>query len=274
MAKGTGGPAGDEAQNLVVSQTAHSSRDLGIEAEGGGVFRVGLSECLCSHPEESEFVSCECDGGCVCHPSEYPLPAQFVKAAIGFNARQADLAPAYDTGHPIGAVAFAQNQRDELRELDQASSLNAERWGTAKNETLLAVLQEVGGRESKNQNGVGIGVTEDTDVCYTLQAGQQHGVAVAEIQTRGRGEHVQDEIDTSGVAQALRAGDGGSSRSKKIITTTAVRRLTPLECERLQGFPDGWTDIPGNSDTQRYRQLGNAVAVPVVEWIMKRIGTV
>ena len=48
-----------------------------------------------------------------------------------------------------------------------------------------------------------------------------------------------------------------------------VRRLTPIECERLQGFPDGWTD--GQSDSARYRQLGNAVAVPVVEWIAKRI---
>lgn len=50
-----------------------------------------------------------------------------------------------------------------------------------------------------------------------------------------------------------------------------VRRLTPLECERLQGFPDHWTAVPGNSDTQRYRQLGNAVAVPVVEWILGNI---
>lgn len=48
-----------------------------------------------------------------------------------------------------------------------------------------------------------------------------------------------------------------------------IRRLTPTECERLQGFPDGWTD--GQSDSARYRQLGNAVAVPVVEWIMRRI---
>lgn len=48
-----------------------------------------------------------------------------------------------------------------------------------------------------------------------------------------------------------------------------VRRLTPVECERLQGFPDGYTD--GQSDSTRYRQLGNAVAVPVVEWLARRI---
>ena len=50
---------------------------------------------------------------------------------------------------------------------------------------------------------------------------------------------------------------------------TTVRRLTPTECERLQGFPDGWTD--GQADSNRYKQMGNAVAVPVVEWIIGRM---
>ena len=47
-----------------------------------------------------------------------------------------------------------------------------------------------------------------------------------------------------------------------------IRRLTPLECERLQGFPDGWTDIPGASDSARYKALGNSVAIPCVDYIM------
>ena len=50
-----------------------------------------------------------------------------------------------------------------------------------------------------------------------------------------------------------------------------IRRLTPLECERLQGFPDGWTDFPGASDSARYKALGNSVAIPCVEFIMSRI---
>ena len=48
-----------------------------------------------------------------------------------------------------------------------------------------------------------------------------------------------------------------------------IRRLTPVECERLQGFPDGWTD--GQSDSQRYKQIGNAVSVPVIKTIVERI---
>ena len=72
----------------------------------------------------------------------------------------------------------------------------------------------------------------------------------------GGPSYTLDGISRHGVAAPLRGG-------------IAVRRLTPTECERLQGFPDGWTE--GQSDSARYRQLGNAVCVPVAEWIGRRI---
>ena len=53
-----------------------------------------------------------------------------------------------------------------------------------------------------------------------------------------------------------------------------IRRLTPLECERLQGFPDGWTNIPSASDSARYKALGNSVAIPCVEFVMQGVATV
>ncbi|WP_052361947.1 DNA cytosine methyltransferase [Geminisphaera colitermitum] len=69
---------------------------------------------------------------------------------------------------------------------------------------------------------------------------------------------------------ALTAGAGGGDSSPCVVSSlVGVRRLTPLECERLQGFPDGWT--AGHSDSVRYRMLGNAVAVPCAEWIGRRI---
>ena len=56
---------------------------------------------------------------------------------------------------------------------------------------------------------------------------------------------------------------GGDSENLAIAaireTPQLIRRLTPLECERLQGFPDGWTDIPGASDSARYKALGNSL---------------
>ena len=76
----------------------------------------------------------------------------------------------------------------------------------------------------------------------------------------------------------LRKGGGGNAVLDE-ITDVAVRRLTPMECERLQGFPDGWTShrvdpkkgVMEQADSPRYKQMGNAVAVPVVEWIVRRL---
>lgn len=65
-------------------------------------------------------------------------------------------------------------------------------------------------------------------------------------------------------------------REEDVLDGYMVRRLTPTECERLQGFPDGWTDVPEfdgkpMSDAQRYKQLGNSMAVPVMRWIGERM---
>jgi site-specific DNA-cytosine methylase len=66
-----------------------------------------------------------------------------------------------------------------------------------------------------------------------------------------------------------RMGTGGNNMPLVAEPKAYVRRLTPVECERLQGFPDNWTE--GQSDSARYKQMGNAVAVPVVEWIIGNI---
>lgn len=50
-----------------------------------------------------------------------------------------------------------------------------------------------------------------------------------------------------------------------------LRYITPVEAERLQGFPDGYTNVPGASDTRRYKAIGNSMAVPVMHWLGKRI---
>jgi site-specific DNA-cytosine methylase len=74
------------------------------------------------------------------------------------------------------------------------------------------------------------------------------------------------------VSPTVAATDGArqTDRGVRIAGPLGVRRLLPIECERLQGFPDSWTDIPGSSDAKRYRAIGNAVAVPVIEWIGER----
>lgn len=81
--------------------------------------------------------------------------------------------------------------------------------------------------------------------------------------------HYQDRVyGTDGLSPTLPTGTGGNHQPK-IISGVRLRRLTPIECERLQGFPDNWTE--GVSETQRYKQLGNAVSVNVIFEVAKRL---
>ena len=90
--------------------------------------------------------------------------------------------------------------------------------------------------------------------------------------TKSRRAQTVDDYETwveGGVVPTMNAFDNGDVRATTLIGSQTVRRLTPIECERLQGFPDDWT--ADQSDSARYKQMGNAVAVPVVEWIIKNI---
>jgi len=80
--------------------------------------------------------------------------------------------------------------------------------------------------------------------------------------------------DLSGTLQSKTSGGYSLNNLHPIRIGSLVRRLTPLECERLMGFPDGWTNIPGASDSKRYRACGNSVAIPCVEFIMMGIAAV
>jgi len=84
-------------------------------------------------------------------------------------------------------------------------------------------------------------------------------------------------IENNGPTMSLQSGGISEGRGMCInaiphtLTAMAVRRLTPRECERLQGFPDDYTDIPKAADGPRYKALGNSMAVPVMHWIGQRI---
>ena len=86
--------------------------------------------------------------------------------------------------------------------------------------------------------------------------------------TRVDDVRVYDDEIMQTVIQRWGTGGGNVPAIQK-SDDLVVRRLTPMECERLQGFPDGWTD--NQADSNRYKQMGNAVAVPVVQWIINRM---
>ena len=116
------------------------------------------------------------------------------------------------------------------------------------------------------QNG-GNGIGYQEDISYTLTATDHHAVF-----SRQRADKFSPS-DVASTESARQHKDATDLVSQAADTDTPllIRRLTPLECERLQGFPDGWTDLAGASDSARYRALGNSVAIPCVEHIMRGI---
>lgn len=216
--KGSGGPAGDECQNMV----AHSLRGEGFDAREDGTGR----------------------GTPLVPVQPYTLAIRGRGDSRELEYRQDGIANALLTpsggrgGIGVGAVAFAQNQRDEVRALEVAGALAAEP-----------------------------GMKQQTYVAFA------HPPAVAfNWQSGGDCRGLEPQETTN----ALHCG-----QTPAAMYGTAVRRLTPRECERLQGFPDDYTAIPWRGkdasecpDGPRYKALGNSMAVPVMRWIGERIALV
>ena len=159
---------------------------------------------------------------------------------------------------------------------DVAPTMSA-RYGTGGNNIPLVQQEEViciagNAIDRQPQNG-GNGFGWQRDIAYTLTATDKHAVIKPYQETVGalcRGD--EKGIGNQYVSQdkCIIAGE----ITEEYSTTNLVRRLTPLECERLQGYPDGWTDVPGASDSARYKALGNSVAIPCVEYLMQRVAMV
>jgi DNA (cytosine-5)-methyltransferase 1 len=157
----------------------------------------------------------------------------------------------------------------------RADGFDASEDGTGRGTPLVAYNIVGGAQEGRNH-------AYRTEVSGCLQhkglaaTGNEAGTLVAQAfdilgtpATRGGA--------ATDVHSALRSRAPGASEASTttVIATSAVRRLTPRECERLQGFPDDWTAIQYQgrpaADGPRYRAVGNAFAVPVVRWIARRL---
>ena len=136
-------------------------------------------------------------------------------------------------------------------------------------------------RPKKRQNGRRF--KDEGDDMFTLTAQDQHGIEILG-NLKGEGGHECHNVhDPKGIAPTVRHNHGKTTMVRPTIRAehhntydvhfvpekSKIRRLTCVECERLQGFPDNWTE--GQSNTQRYRQLGNAVSVPVVKAVGEKL---
>jgi len=118
----------------------------------------------------------------------------------------------------------------------------------------------------KDENG-GNGLGYSEEIAPTLTKMDKHAVAFkmrGGCEGGGKGYLGSDDM----------AFTVSTGQDQQLFTKMQVRRLTPKECERLQGFPDEYTNIPNAADSGRYKALGNSMAVPVMKWIAERINAV
>ena len=205
----------------------------------------------------------------------------------------------------VQAMAFepgiAKREGGDSRFVEEMSPTLRKEMGDNQVAVAYSLQGSMIGRDNKN-GPQGDGINEE--VCFTQNATDRHGVVHAfkvrgGCEGGGKGYLGQDEkaftISTTqdqqiavgvdvynltenlSTTQTLR-GFGHIDHVGGVINNMAVRRLTPMECERLQGFPDGYTMIPwkkGESpDGLRYKALGNSMAVPCMKWIGERINEI
>lgn len=186
---------------------------------------------------------------------------------------------------PIAGVSNGGGANGPGRTVDDCESL------------IVVALQEVGKRQSGTPMN-GVGYSQPGDPMFTLQANAQHGIC-ATLTKNYATHHGRTAGNNGGIAEnqliaAFKPNQGAKSRSigysedvsptcesaqggnnkPALLHGSSVRRLTPTECLRLQGFPDTWLDDLNFSDSVKYRMIGNAVAVPCAEWIAKRMAKV
>ena len=161
-----------------------------------------------------------------------------------------------------------------IRESGEVSPTVTARYGTGGGNTPLVqepnevycIVGNIIDRQPEN-GGNGCGYQEN--LAYTITTCDRHAVYARQRVDEFRND---DIASTQSARQAKDATDLVVEPDRQYAQL--IRRLTPWECELLQGFPLGWTDIPSASDSARYRALGNSVPVPCVEFIMKSLQAV
>ena len=158
------------------------------------------------------------------------------------------------------------NPHSGCRKTDVARTIDTTNPDPSKNQGGIAILQETiciaGNTIDREPENGGNGLGCQPDISYTITTSDRHAVC----------EPYQEVVGALCRGDEKGIGSQYVSQNKCIVERrNLIRRLTPLECERLQGFPDGWTLIPGASDSARYKALGNSVAIPCVNFVLRGI---
>ena len=168
----------------------------------------------------------------------------------------------YSRADGFNMIAYENHGTDSrIKEVLISPTVTA-RWGTGGNNVPLAMQGNLIGRDAGGPQGIGV---SDSNTMYTLTKTDVHAVAFAQNQL--------GEIRENNIFNTLNTNSNASGRNTPLLRQDmSVRRLTEVECERLQGFPDNYTNIRENCPSgARYKALGNSMAVPVMRWIWESI---
>ena len=201
------------------------------------------------------------------------------QATIGFNASSrpgSGWAPAsFAEGENVSptltvktatAVAYAQafgpGGNSEVSHAIRAQPSKADKPSSTTYIVEPAYATQSGTMPNKSQNGLGVA----EELMYTLDTRADHAVAHA-VDVR----NLNETEELSGTLQSKNSGRYSLNYQNPVRIGYRVRRLTPTECLRLQGFPDNWLDIEGASDSAKYKAVGNSVAEPCPNFIFERV---
>lgn len=198
--------------------------------------------------------------------------------------------------NPVPApFGFAQNTRNEVRIVGVGTVCGALAARPGMKQTTFVctggtypINEQIASRDKKLGRGTGLGIGADGNPAFTLLANHPHMVAAScGSDPIAMGDLNAHTAICRNVCLTLKCGGDGAmvaaeNEGESVgANTMLVRRLTPLECERLQGFPDGhtligWKGKPAEEcpDGPRYKAIGNSMAVPVMRWIGERIAAV
>jgi DNA (cytosine-5)-methyltransferase 1 len=164
-------------------------------------------------------------------------------------------APTVTNGPPFSRTG---NDRVETDAIVIAKTLTCGAGQRYDSETDNFIVGALGARTGLSQG------VQDASVGHMIVHGTQEPCVSDIAFAQGRNNGAENVL-------VMTSQVGGNQGGDYIMHQMVVRRLTPRECERLQGFPDNYTDIPKAADGPRYKALGNSMAVPVMRWIGKRI---
>ena len=186
-------------------------------------------------------------------------------------------APCFVIDVPMTAILFENHPNDSriTGPHDVAPSC-VSRYGTGGGNVPLVIPIQDSRVIEKNQNGIGVG--NETSPAYTIDQTGAQAVAYSFDSLASNSMKSSNPVSGCNMVDVAKCIDAGGNTAPSLVQTMQVRRLTPTECERLQGFPDGWTAIPWKKkdaedcpDGPRYKALGNSMAVNCMEWLGERI---